>query len=779
VYYFENAEEIRVTPTFSDDSLVATKYFGAPKQQRILTNINLLQEPIYNAYRDSNGDLWQFNFYIGTTGYSGNFVNSHLYYQKNDGAVVAMFQNGTYQTSQSDTSRRNLSITETPTQIVVAYPISTTQYGLRFVNKDGTSNSDVFTINMTTTSIIIHCVEILWHGSKFHVLVSNQNGATNRSIVYAQSATIGNFVIADNDYFIRYSTIFTYSLKLLPTASNRVCWMGWSNQSTVAVHFGIIDTTLTTFPFQLRTTPIAVTSGATFPYRAAGCVTLTSSCNGQGTAVFDSNTNFVYAMWGRSGNNDTQFVRVPLGVADATPTVTTITTAPFDVFNNRDSDIMILENSTSFPLQLRCFWMGLSRYRLYSGVLSCNSSGVFSIVSTIELYRKESSSPHFPLTAVKAIKRTDYGTTGELDVYFVDSNSCELFKSRYDNDIQPELHLELRDSNFNPNKIGVPSLSSSYAFQSLDSGKVASGQEKIFTFSTAFTGFLRLQFEFYYPVVNESQLTFQKTVTLTDFTVERSIPTSTSGGNGEFVSVPLITDRIIKKVMLNTTQSVGSVAGNDIQWYIQALDNGNWYEIENGEEVEFAEIDYGSQLRTKALLTWGSGTSSLATVPYIDEYQVSVSNSITQTDLLPLQIDLMKMGINVNVLTTSTRLDYKNMMIDTFSNVDGVSFEGIGGTGSHSFSGGTITNNGAVPLRITSNIETSDIENIVSIIGLWEGTSASDFQVTRDNGTNWYPFTKETVYTFSNSANNPKNKVAIRLTLPVGASIYGWAYLYQ
>jgi hypothetical protein len=140
---------------------------------------------------------------------------------------------------------------------------------------------------------------------------------------------------------------------------------------------------------------------------------------------------------------------------------------------------------------------------------------------------------------------------------------------------------------------------------------------------------------------------------------------------------------------------------------------------------------------------------------------------------------LMKMGINVNVLTTATRLDYKNMMIDTFSNVDGVSFEGIGGTGSHSFSGGTITNNGAVPLRITSNIETSDIDNIVSIIGIWEGTSAIDFQVTRNNGANWYPLTKETVYTFGNSADNPKNKVAIRLTLPVGASLYGWAYLYQ
>jgi hypothetical protein len=779
VYYFENASSITVTPQFNDATISSTRYYGSPKVQRDLPNINREKEPIYNVYKDSDNNIWHFNFYIGTAGWTGNLINSHLYYQKNDGNVITMFNDGTYQTAQNDTSRRNLSVTETETQIVVTYPISTTQYGIRFVNKNGSPNNDVYTINMTTTSIIIHCVEILWHQNKFHVLVSNQNGTTNRSIVYAQSNTIGNFVIADNDFFIRYPTIFTYSLKLIPISFDKVVWMGFSSQSTVATHYGIIDLASTTFPYQLRTSPVAVTSGTTYPYRAQGCVTLTSSGNGQGTGVYDPNTNFVYAMWGRSGNNDTQFVRIPLGASDLVPTVTTITTAPFDTFQNRDCDLMVLNTTTSFPLQLRCLWIGISRFRLYNGIVSCSSTGVFSIVETTEIYRKDITLSNLitPITNCKMVKRNDYNTSGEFDIYYVDSTNSKLYKSRYDNDIQPELFLQLQNSSFNPSYIGTPYSSGNGFYTELDT-QLFNNQPKTFTFTTPYTGFIRLNFVFYYPIVTTGNSS-NKTLTLTDVTIERDNSESVNGGSGEFISQPLISDRIVKNILLNSTQGLGSVSGNNIQWYVQAVDNGTWYQINNGQKVEFDEDDYGSQLRVKALLTWGVGTSSLSTVPYIDEYSVDTTNIITQTDLLPLQIDLMKMGINVNVLTTATRLDYKNMMIDTFSTVNGVSFEGIGGTGSYSFSGGTITNNGAVPLRITSNIETADIDNIVSIIGIWEGTSANNFEVTRDNGINWYSLQKETVFTFNNNANNPKNKVAIRITLPVGDSLYGWAYLYQ
>jgi hypothetical protein len=776
IFYVENASEIRVTPTFSNWTPSSTKGFGSPKVIRILQNINLIQEPIYNALKDSDNNIWHFNFYIGTPAYGGNLVNSHLYVQKNEETVVPMFQNGTYQTIQSDTSRRNLSITETPTQIIVAYPISTTQYGIRYVNKDGSPDTTVHTINMTTTSIILHSVEILWHDSQLHVLVSNQNGATNRSIVYAKSSTLGNFVIPDNDYFIRYPSIFTYSLKLLPTASNRITWMGFSNQSTVAVHYGIIDTASTTFPHQIRTSPVAVTSGTVYPYRATGCVTLTSSCNGQGTATYDPNTNFVYGMWGRSGNADTQFVRIPLGASDTVPTVTTITTAPFDTFQNRDSDIMVDNTTTSFPLTLRCLWTGTSRFRLYTGTVNCSATGVFTMSTTQELYRNEGSFNNFPVSACKLIKRNDYTTTGEFDIYMVDANQSILYKLRYDNDIQPELFCQLAASN--GGGMATPNFNqSSTNLASLTTNQVYSNQSKTFTFTTPYTGFFRLDFRYFYPVNHDGNGFVERTVVLTDVTVERSVPTSTTGGSGEFISVPLITDRIVKKALLQATQSVGSTVGNDIEWYIQAIDNGTWYPISNGAEVEFNSSDYGSQLRTKAVLTWGSGTSSLATVPYIDGYTVSSTNIVTASDLEPIQVNMLKMGLRLQALTNYTTTSFVKMMIDTFldtSNIDASTTAVYNST--NQWYSATANNQ-----EVVSKVETTTgdgVTSVVSAIVMAEYTGTINFFIRRGTGA-WLPVTLGDTFAFSSTSGSPANQIQIKAVMSSGAVLYGFAYLYQ
>jgi hypothetical protein len=274
-----------------------------------------------------------------------------------------------------------------------------------------------------------------------------------------------------------------------------------------------------------------------------------------------------------------------------------------------------------------------------------------------------------------------------------------------------------------------------------------------------------------------NETTSNRTLTLTDFTIERTNPISTTGGSGEFISVPLVTDRIVKKVLLQTTESVGSTVGNDIEWYVQALDNNNWYPIQNGQEVTFNSSDYGSQLRTKAVLTWGAGTSSLATVPYIDGYTVSSTNIVTASDLEPIQVNMLKMGLRLQALTNYTTTSFVKMMVDTFldtSNIDASTTAVYNST--NQWYSATANNQ-----EVVSKVETTTgdgVTSVVSAIVMAEYTGTINFFIRRGTGA-WLPVNLGDTLAFSSTSGSPANEIQIKAVMASGAVLYGFAYLYQ
>jgi hypothetical protein len=736
VFDLTGATEVRLTPTFTNNTPLTG--YTSPVQRGVSSGTSL--ESVFKTYKDSNNNIWNFCFSIG----SGS--PSILKYTVNGGSEITVFNNGTYTTLQSDTSRRILSVTETSSQVLVAYPISTTQYGIRYINKSDFSLSSLITVNMVTTTIAIQRISILQNGNRLHILASNSNGATNRNIVYAFTDTVSNVAIADNNYFIRYASPFIYGVKLISIGGTKVGWCGFTAQSTLGVHFGIIDETVGTFPHQFRTLPVA--QAAAFPYNAVGCATVTSNCNGNGAMAYDSVNSCFYLMWGISSGSQAQFAKINAGATDAMPTISSITATPFDTFGNRDCDIYLSPVSTTFPRTMDVFFSEGLRSNIYQAKMSVTSGGVFTISSYNHLYRTENAS------ASKIYNIDVIPLTGAFHtVYFNDDSLSKNIS--YTDGIKPLLRaMILREGNSTSTKVELTSGSSATVSVGINVTNIY------------------IKYEYYYPILSASFSGTNYSARIQSYTLERTLPIP-SASSGNFISTPLITDRIVKSVTLNATQTVPTITGNSIVWEVRALNNGTWRTITNGSTHTFATGEEGSYLQVKGTLAYGATATSLSQVPLVDSYSVTVTNTITQNDLLPLQINLMKLGVNVTALITANRYNYKNMMIDTFETSNGV--QNLNGL-THSNNNGTLTNNTGGNITVVTQIETADI-TATNLTLVAEYTGTMTFRVSRDGGTTWYAATKETITPFTGSE-SPKNQIVLESTFYPSASCAGWAYLY-
>jgi hypothetical protein len=226
-------------------------------------------------------------------------------------------------------------------------------------------------------------------------------------------------------------------------------------------------------------------------------------------------------------------------------------------------------------------------------------------------------------------------------------------------------------------------------------------------------------------------------------------------------------------VTLDVTQDVGS--GNSIAWEVASLGD-NWQTISASTTpawtVEFPEGQYGSQLRVKATLNKGTGNNTIASVPKIQKYVANVKNVVTVSDIYPMQINILKLGLQISTLTTANRFGYKNMMIDLFQTDAGVQTY----SPTFSYSSGVFTNTTVSPAYLTSTVEPADISTVRNIIVVGDSSSAGIvYEVRRGNGT-WAEVTPETVYSFQSGT--PTYELQVRALVPASGSITGWAYLY-
>jgi hypothetical protein len=237
---------------------------------------------------------------------------------------------------------------------------------------------------------------------------------------------------------------------------------------------------------------------------------------------------------------------------------------------------------------------------------------------------------------------------------------------------------------------------------------------------------------------------------------------STVAVTGKFVSQTLIDDRLITKATLSADATTSGLSGT-ITWRMSNNGGTTWHDAVAGTELVFPN-GAGNNLKVEGSIVIDSGIPNANSVR-INSYTITTTNVVLQSDLTALQVNMMKLGLQVTALTTANRLDYKNMMIDLFETGAGVT----GMTPTVGMIAGTGT--------VTSVVESADISEVNSIIVCAEGTGTITYDVSRDNGVTWHNNVQlNTVIPLTLGA--VKNQIRIRANL-TSATLAGWAYLYQ
>jgi hypothetical protein len=234
-----------------------------------------------------------------------------------------------------------------------------------------------------------------------------------------------------------------------------------------------------------------------------------------------------------------------------------------------------------------------------------------------------------------------------------------------------------------------------------------------------------------------------------------------SAYSATYVSKSLINNKLISEVTLNAdieTQT-GSVT-------FEVSNNGgvNWRSISNNQTVSFTTV--GSDLRLKSFISIPANAGDNVNSTRLHGFTVTTSNVAQQSDLVILNVNLMKTTLQLNTLLTSNRLGWTNMMVDTFQDGTGVTLNGV------TLTNGTIAGTGTV----TSEIETAEINPVNSIVIVAEKAGTMTFEVSRDGGSNWYLATPDTI-TVLDGNESIKNQIQIKANMTSG-TLYGWAYLY-
>jgi hypothetical protein len=235
-----------------------------------------------------------------------------------------------------------------------------------------------------------------------------------------------------------------------------------------------------------------------------------------------------------------------------------------------------------------------------------------------------------------------------------------------------------------------------------------------------------------------------------------------SNSTGTFQSATIISDRPIAKAKISADLTLGNGTNGidgSVAWSV-SNDGSHFFPTTLGTEHVFSTI--GNTLKVRAAITIPSGGGFS---PRIQSYSVVAGNVAQQSDLVVLNINLMKTNLQLATLLTAQRLSWTNMMIDTFVDNSGLD------AGSLQPTSGTITGTGTV----TSQTEIAEIEIVNSVVVVAEYDGTVTFEFSRDDGVTWQAVNVNTLATLS--LGTVKKKLKLRATLTSG-TLYGWAYLY-
>lgn len=660
--------------------------------------------------------------------------NSSNTYVLTDGTNTINIDSVNYNPTISNTLRHNVSIYATATEVYVSYPIAADAYRIKKVNKSTREVNDVHTL--TVTGATLQKMDIAFVNNRLHVIYSN---ATARTI---------NYYYIQNGTAVTPVALITQGTALLPfdvrlvecNNVNKLGWAGFSQNSSLGAFFGIIDTTPTaTSPYQFRITPASTTNNAT------GCYTFANSpSNGVGDMVYDSATDMFYIMTSSSSSNAMRFYKIGTAPNSAEVGFSAINTTPFNSVGQRNMT-MFIENASNVHL----LFSNTARTELRYVKINLSASSGFPPLTGSRLIH--TGTEIYPTAFIRTSMSPFY-----FDSYYLatsENNSVISYKAG----ILPELY----------GKVG------NAAVQKLDNNN-----SKEFIFASNANQIV--QFEFVYPIMSADFTGSERSVVLSEYTLEQTEPAVTNPVQGNFTSDSLITDRIVKNVTLDVSEIIPSGFGNSIQWQVASLGT-NWINVGSGTtttavgtsnnwQVTFNEGYYGSNLRVQATMTKGANANTLALVPTIDRYQVTVPNTVMYSDIQPLQINMMKMGLKLNALGTYSTTSFVKMMIDLFennSNIDTTNSTSVLDAGAYGAG------------ELWSKVEDTSADNVNTVTSAivmaeFQGTAPTFF--IRRGTASWTEITLESVFTFTTGT--PTNNIQISATIPSGTQLLGWAYLY-
>lgn len=712
----------------------------------------------------------------------------------NNGLVFGSYELDipTYNVAVADTVLRNIYIIPIYNGIIqILYPVSGTEYGLIGLNiGDMTVSVNVPTLG-TTNNLSIRDVCAVYHNGSWHIMMAVNNASNLSQVLYRRIVSASSiFPIADirlDDAtewltFWRATADNTYRVKMSPREDGYINWAAFTRKTTVGIHWGVIDPNNSVFPHQLRTTPAQNTSSTTV-WNRVGVANIGVSCNGIGDIVTDNNNNRFFVFSPKNASTGDLSMTPINGGTQSSPngtqgtTVTLSTNTVYDTQSARGISAII--QPTEAVGTSRTIWLftsRLGRQYLFLTQINVGTGGGLSSAGYTEIFRDTSLTT--PINFFDVVGSTQYHTNGEnkWKLFFVYQNELKSIEQK--DNIRPLLRTYV----YNQDNTEIPTYNLiNYYFNNTITDQLVENYEHTSTYNVQFipTTKVKIKYIFQYPIVNAYFTGTNYSVKLNSYVVEQTAPINTSG-TGTFTTKGLIVDKVVKEATLTTIDNIGSIVGNDIIYEIQAINNGNWYPISNGQTVTFNPNDWGSNLRLRGTIIYGN-ISSIDTAPYIDKYTVSVKNVLLASDIVPMQINMLKMGLRLQALTSYTTTSFVKMMIDTFldeSNIDtdNTTVGMYSSTNQWYYSGST----GTFPKIVTGKVEntTSDgVDNIVSAILMaeWQGPTSPTFYIRRGDGT-WIETTLGSTVTFDDGT---PNEIQWKVELPSLCYLLGVAYLYQ
>jgi hypothetical protein len=679
----------------------------------------------------SSSLLWY--FYTNSNGHL--LARSYDYLTETYNSAVTLYSSNNYTYAYSNNNIKNIAACGDGTYIYILFP--DTDSTLRVVKMtDGGSFVSSQDCGVPGNYIVKNCDMIFVNNQLQIAYCIRQTTGTVRALQYQKrnldlSAIIG----ATNVRFVNApssgSTEGYYGCSLAQSTGNYVGIAGF--------YRGVAATGQTTF---------AIIDGAAGSYTEfrLDVTTSTAIYCGQGDMVWDSINNVfrIVALGGSSSATVATELRVcNIGNTSSSPFSAVATITPTDMLSGSTASLLSLKTVFDTTSQNIHTFLQLTEGSTFSNIC-------YRINTINEIVKTVGAST---LSSVR----------GTLSILQLPPTSNFRYLFSFNNVSQLDVRLQTYD--FLKPRITFDVHSSTGA-SSLISGEknITSGVPADFTLTTANQN-LRFVFRFYFDTI-ESDV--NGSVRIDEYVVEQTTPTPTNNNVSSFITKPLVTDRIVSEVTLNVAQNTPT---GSIQWEVASLGTGdtNWQNVTLTNGSATVQItNPGSNLRLKATLAKPQGAVTLLDLPSIDFYSVLVRNVLVANDLLPLQINLMKLGLQVTTLTTAQRFGFTNMMIDLFETSSGVTLSGT------SYTSGSISGTGTV----TSAVEDTDANIFPTRIIIVEDSSTTGitYQAKRTNG-DWETVPANTVYSFTSGSSGATNTIQIKATLN-GQTLYGWAYLY-